>query len=296
MRTFAGVELGGTKIVCGLSTEDGELLERVRLDTEDPERSLPAVLATLQRFECTHGRYSGLGIGAFGPVYLNRKAANFGRIGQTPKLAWRGRDLFAYFRESQSAPIVLDTDVTMAAFGESTWGVAAEAGSIVYLTVGTGIGAGVLIDDVPVHGLMHPEVGHIRVPRAAGDEYAGGCPQHGDCVEGLTAGPAILARWGKSLGELPDGHPAFEQTAHYISHLVTNSVLFYAPEKIVLGGGVMANAALYPVIRARVQALLYGYVALPEIEHDIEELIVAPGLGDNAGVLGAAAMAMITAS
>ena len=292
MRTFAGVELGGTKIVCGLGTEDGELLERVRLETEDPGRSLPAILAALQRFESAHGGYSALGIGTFGPVYLNRNAANFGRIGESPKLAWRGRDLLAYFRENLNVPVVLDTDVTMAAFGESTWGAAADVNSIVYLTVGTGVGAGVLIDGVPLHGLLHPEVGHIRVPRAQGDDYAGLCPQHGDCVEGLTAGPAILARWGKSLGELPAEHPAFELTAHYLSHLVANMVLFYAPEKIVLGGGVMSNLVLYPMIRVRVQALLNGYVALPEIEQNIGELIVAPGLGDNAGILGAAAMAM----
>lgn len=292
MQTYAGIELGGTKVVCGIGTADGQLLQRERLDTEEPDKTLPAIRDVLQRFERQYGRFAGLGIGTFGPVHLTPGSPDFGHLGMTPKLPWHGCDILGYFSEQTRVPVVLDTDVTAAAFGESTWGAAAGAGSAVYVTVGTGIGAGVLIDGTPIHGLLHPEVGHIRVPRAPGDDYAGGCPYHGDCIEGMAAGPAILARWGSRLSGLPKGHAAFAQTAHYLSHLVANVVLFYAPEKIVLGGGVMSNAPLYPMIRQGVQSLLNGYVAVAALEENIDDLIVPPGLGDDAGVLGAIAMAM----
>lgn len=296
MHTYAGIELGGTKIVCGLGTVDGALLERVRLNTEEPDRTLPAIQDVLKEFEQAHGEYSGLGIGTFGPVNLNPQGPNYGCIGRTPKIAWRGCEILAYFSDRSNVPVAMDTDVTAAAYGESRWGAAADADSVVYVTVGTGIGAGILINDVPIHGLLHPEVGHIRVPRAAGDDYAGGCPYHSDCVEGMAAGPAILARWGKRLADLPQDHQAFAQTAHYLAYLVVSSILFYAPEKIVIGGGVMSNAALYPMIRSRVHSILNSYLAIPEIEQGIDELIVPPGLGDNAGLLGAIAMAIAIAS
>ena len=204
--------------------------------------------------------------------------------------------MLGYFASRCDVPVVLDTDVTAAAYGEAKWGAAVGARSVIYITVGTGVGAGALLDGNPVHGLMHPEIGHIRVPRAAGDEYAGGCPYHGDCIEGMAAGPAILARWGKQLGDLPADHDAFAQTAHYLAHLVVNSILFYSPEIVVMGGGVMSNPPLFPLIRGAAQALLNGYVALPEVEQAIDRMIVPPGLGDNAGILGAASMAQATAS
>ena len=292
MNTIAGIELGGTKIVCGLASLRGELLGRVQFDTRQPAVTLPQVHESLERLADEHGHFASLGIGTFGPVDLDRHSAGFGRIGQTPKDAWRGCDLLGFFRERVSVPIVLDTDVTAAAWGEARWGAAAGAADVAYITVGTGIGGGVLIGGRPVHGLMHPEIGHIRVPRADGDDFAGACPYHADCVEGMASGAAITARWGQRLDELADDHPAFGQTAHYLAHLTAGVILFYAPRKIVIGGGVMSNAVLYPMIRERVGALLNSYVAVPEIEHRIEDLIVAPKLGDDAGVLGAIAMAL----
>lgn len=162
---------------------------------------------------------------------------------------------------------------------------------MVYITVGTGVGAAALVDGVPVHGLMHPEIGHIRAPRAPDDDYPGSCPYGGDCVEGGAAGPSIIARWGAQLGDLPAGHVAFEQTAHYLSHLVASTLLFLVPGKIFMGGGVMSNSSLLPMIRDQARTLLNGYIGVPEIEHDIDRLIVPPGLADNAGVPGAIAMA-----
>ena len=295
MKSYAGIELGGTKIVCGLATEAGEVVERVRFDTSGPEHALPRAQEVLDRFAHEHGPFAGLGIGTFGPVHLNADSSDYGSIGATPKLAWRGCDILTFFTARNAVPVALDTDVVAAAFGEARWGAARGAGSVVYVTVGTGIGAGVLVDGVPLHGLMHPEVGHIRVPRAAADDYQGGCPHHGDCIEGLAAGPAIQARWGAQLGELGSAHAAFDMEAHYLAHLVVNSILFYSPQIIVMGGGVMSNEALFPRIRERAQSLLNGYVALPEVEERIDEMIVPPGLGDNAGILGAAAMAQAAA-
>jgi len=290
MDRFAGVELGGTKIVCGVAAADGKLLGRLQLDTGPPESTLPAVQEALAQLAAGSGEFGALGIGSFGPVHLDRRSADYGRIGQTPKSDWRGYDLLGFFRQRFRVPVLLDTDVAAAAFGEARWGAGQGADTLVYITVGTGIGAGILVDGRPVHGLMHPEVGHIRVPRAAGDDYPGSCPYHADCVEGMAAGPSVVARWGARLAELPDDHAAFRQVAHYLSHLVAHCVLFVSPGRVILGGGVMSNRVLYPMIREGVRDLLAGYLAVPQLQDGIESLIVAPALGDDAGVLGAIAM------
>lgn len=292
MGIYAGIELGGTKIVCGVGTAAGALLGRVQFDTADPQSSLARLRNHIEGFTAQHGPLAGLGIGAFGPVHLDRRRPRYGRIGATPKTAWRDCDIVGFFSDWLSVPVTLDTDVTAAAVGEATWGAAVGCESAVYITVGTGIGAGALVGGSPIHGLLHPEVGHIRVPRADGDSYVGGCPYHADCIEGMAAGPAILARWGKRLDQLPSGHIAFEYTEHYLSHLVVNIVLTLAPERIVIGGGVMSGGDLYPQIRNRVGQLLNGYLDVSEITEHLDSFIVPPGLGGDAGLLGAIAMAM----
>jgi len=291
---FAGVELGGTKIVCALAKASGELLERIQIDTEAPEDSLPRIKAELQNFVDTHGPFAALGIGTFGPVQLQRSAPDYGRLGPTPKLLWRDCDLYRYFADWLTVPVVLDTDVNAAALGEAKWGAAITCDSVVYVTVGTGIGGGVIVNGQPVHGLLHPELGHMRAPRAAGDDFEGNCPVHNDCIEGMAAGPAIVARWGKQLDQLPSHHVAYEQTAHYIAHLVTNSILLLSPGKVILGGGVMNNEDLFPMIRKNVQALLNGFIAVEVIEKSIDQYIVPPELGADAGVRGAVVLAMMT--
>ncbi|MFK8054211.1 MAG: ROK family protein [Woeseiaceae bacterium] len=289
---FAAIELGGTKIVCGLADAEGKLLERVTIDTKTPGVSLLEMREVLNGFVRVHGEFAGLGIGTFGPVRLNQSADDFGRIGLTPKTDWRNCALFRYFYDAFAVPIALDTDVNAAAMGEATWGAAVGCDPVVYITVGTGIGGGVMVNGTPVHGLMHPEMGHMRVPRAAGDDFVGNCPTHGDCIEGLAAGPAVVARWGKKLSELPEGHAAYGQIGHYLARLLVNAILMLSPTRIILGGGVMRNTALFPVIRQNVLEQLNGFIAVDEIEQHIDRLIVAPGLGDDAGVLGAVALAM----
>lgn len=291
MTTYAGIELGGTKIVCGIGTGDGELLERVRIETDAPEVCVPAVQKALEELAARQGAYQAIGIGSFGPVSLDPRAADYGRITTAPKIRWRGTDLVRSF--DTGVPLALDTDVAAAALAEARWGAAAGCGSVVYITVGTGIGAGILVDGRPVHGMMHPEVGHIRVPRLPHDEFAGLCPHHRDCIEGMTAGPAISARWGAPLNAFPADHPAFSMTARYLAQLVCQLLLVLCPEKIILGGGVMSNRALFPLIHAEVQALLNGYLALEQIETHVEQLIVPPALGDDAGVLGAIRLAVL---
>lgn len=292
MRTYAGIELGGTKVVCGLATADGEICERVEIETTSPDETLARIRKELEGFEARNTRYSGLGIGTFGPVQLAPAAEDFGCIGPTTKPSWQNCKLHEFFADWVTVPICLDTDVTAAAYGEVAWGAAVGCSSVVYVTVGTGVGVGVLINGLPVHGLLHPEAGHIKVPRAPDDDFEGICSYHGDCVEGMAAGAAIVRRWGKKLAQLNSDHAAYAQTAHYLSHLVTNAFLFLSPEKIVLGGGVMSNPELFPLIRSQVRVLLNGYIAVPQIEHDIDDLIVPPALGDDAGFLGAIAMTM----
>jgi len=289
---FAGIELGGTKIVCGIAEADGKLLEREQIDTGAPDESLPAIRTVLQGFVDRHCEFSALGIATFGPLQLDRSAADYGRLGPSPKLLWRNCDLSGYFENWLSAPVLLETDVNAAAIAEARWGAATGCDPVVYITVGTGIGGGALVNDRPIHGLLHPEMGHMRAPHAPGDDFEGLCPVHVDCIEGMAAGPAIVARWGSELSQLPLDHPAYTQTAHYIAHLVTNTILMLSPGKIVLGGGVMSNDKLFPLIREYTQGLLNGFIAVDAIKHGIANLIVPPGLGDDAGVLGAIALAM----
>lgn len=290
----AGIELGGTKVVCGLGNRRGELLARQELPTRDPDRTLADVRAALEGFFRERGKCVALGIASFGPVRLDAGAADYGCIGPTPKTLWRGCNLPAFFRSWLDVPIALDTDVNGAALGEARWGAAMGCESVVYITVGTGIGGGIIVHGRPVRGLLHPEVGHMRLPRAKGDNFPGNCPHHGDCVEGLAAGSAIVERWGEQLDALAPGHQAYEYEAHYLSHLVVNLILTLVPERIVLGGGVMSNPALFPRIRDRVVESLNGFISIDMVESRIDELIVPPGLGADSGVLGAIAMAETT--
>ena len=288
---YAGVELGGTHTVCGVGRADGTLLHRSRTPTLDPEATLAEIEATLADYGRRFGRPRALGVAAFGPVRLDPMARDYGVIGPTPKTAWRGVDLLAELGARFDGPVDLQTDVIGAAIGESTWGAGVGCDPFVYLTVGTGIGAGILVRGRPLTGLLHPEIGHVRAPRAPGDAYPGACVFHRDCLEGLASGPSIVARWGARLEDLGPGHAAYEIIGHYLSHLVADTVLCVAPRRIVLGGGVMTNPDLFPAIRGGVRALLAGYLDVEELREGIDEFIVPPILGPDAGVLGAIAMA-----
>jgi fructokinase len=233
-----------------------------------------------------------IGIGSFGPVDPNPKSPNFGYITTTPKPGWGKTDIVGKIRTALNIPVGFDTDVNAAALGEYQWGAAQGLDTFVYLTIGTGIGGGGMVAGSLLHGLMHPEMGHIHLPRdPEQDPFEGICPYHGDCLEGLAAGPALEARWGKRAETLPDDHPAWKLEAHYLALGLVNILLSLSPQKIILGGGVMEQPQLFKLVRQEVQDLLNKYIQVPEILEHIDSYIVPPALGNQAGVLGSIALA-----
>jgi fructokinase len=211
----------------------------------------------------------------------------------TPKPGWARTDIAGTLWRELGLPVVFDTDVNAAAYGEYRWGAARGLDPVIYVTVGTGVGGGILSSGKPLHGLVHPEVGHMLIPHDKSvDPFPGACPFHLDCFEGLASGTALRQRWGRPAETLPDDHPAWDLEAHYIALALTNLVLGHSPRRIVVGGGVMRRQVLLPLVRRKVRDLLNGYVQSPEIIERIDQYIVPPGLGDRAGVLGAIALAM----
>jgi fructokinase len=287
---YGGIEAGGTKFVCAVGTAAGEILERVHFPTGAPEATLRQAI---DFFRHQARPVASVGIGSFGPVDLNPASPTFGRITTAPKPGWQDVDIAGQVRAALGAPTRLDTDVNAAALGEHRWGAAQGLGTFLYLTVGTGLGGGGMADGQLLHGLVHPEMGHQRIPHdRVRDPFDGICPHHGDCWEGLACGPAIERRWSKRAAELPPDHPAWALEAHYLALGLANLTLVLSPERIILGGGVMHQLQLFPAIRSEVQALLGGYVRAPAILDRIDTYIVPPALGDQAGVLGAIALAM----
>jgi len=286
-KRIAGIELGGTKIVCGIATGAGDVLQRTSIPTRGPEETLIDIKNWLEpRLDDT----IGVGIATFGPVYVDPASPRYGHIGATPKTAWRDFDLLRAIREWTELPLVLDTDVNAAALAEIRWGAANGHRNVVYVTVGTGIGGGIVSNGRAVHGLMHPEIGHMKPRRLPDDDLDGMCPFHGDCFEGLAAGPAIGTRWGKPLNELPADHPAYAMEADYLGQLAVNLLLTASPTKLIFGGGVMKCTELLPMIRDAAARHLNGYLDFAALGIGLEELIVTPGLESNAGLLGAAAL------
>ena len=290
-RLFGAVEAGGTKFVCAIGDESGTLHAESRFATADPDSTLARVREFFDS-ACGASAPSALGVACFGPVILERQAANYGFIGKTPKAGWSNIDVAAMLAREFSCPVGFDTDVNAAALSEHRWGAGRGTPNLVYLTVGTGIGGGVLIGGAPLHGLMHPEIGHIRPRRHAQDlNFAGVCPFHGDCLEGLASGPAIVARTGSELQHLDAAHVQWEIEADYLGQLCAQLVLTVSPQRIILGGGVMAER-LFPLVRLRTLHWLGGYIDRSEILTAIERYIVPPALGSRAGVLGALCLAL----
>ena len=235
---------------------------------------------------------AAIGVGTFGPVDPNPKSPKFGYITTTPKPGWAQTDFVGALRAAFDLPIGFDTDVNAAALGEYRWGAAQGLDTFLYITIGTGIGGGAMVEGNLLHGLIHPEMGHIHLPHDWDrDPYAGFCPYHGDCFEGLAAGPAIEGRWGQRAETLPADHPAWGLEAEYIAKALSSYVITLSPQKIILGGGVMEAPGLFPMVRKKTQQILNGYVQMPEILEEIDSYIVPPGLGNKAGVLGAIALA-----
>ncbi|MBN2044244.1 MAG: ROK family protein [Anaerolineales bacterium] len=286
---FGGIEAGGTKFVCAVGSGPEDIRGEIRFPTTTPEETFGRAI---EFFKDQPEPVSAIGVGTFGPVDLNPKSPKFGYITMTPKPGWANTDFVGALRRVFDVPIGFDTDVNAAALGEHRWGAAQGLDTFLYLTIGTGIGGGAMVEGNLLHGLIHPEMGHCYLPHdRKGDPYSGSCPYHGDCFEGLACGPAMEGRWGQRAETLPADHPAWELEAEYISLALSCYVTILSPQRIILGGGVMEGPGLFPLVREKTQQKLNGYVQVPEILDKIAAYIVPPGLGNKSGVLGAIALA-----
>jgi len=288
-KLYAGIEGGGTKFVVAVGRADGKILAETRIPTSTPEETLSRCVDFLQAQEDAIGKLAAIGIATFGPLDLQPASANYGHVLPTPKLFWTNADLLAPFRAAFDVPIAVDTDVNGAALGEWRWGAAQGLDNFLYLAIGTGIGGGVMVNGELVHGLLHPEMGHISLPTTADDVCK--CPFHEDCFEGLASGPAIENRWGEKAENLPAGHPAWEVEASHIARALRSFICTLSPERIILGGGVMSQAHLFPMIYEKTLAELNGYIQSAEILERIDEYIVPVALDGKAGILGAFVLA-----
>jgi fructokinase len=290
MSIYGGIEAGGTKFVCAVATGPDDIRAETRFSTTTPEETIERAKAFFEE-GAREGPLAAIGIASFGPVDPNPDSPTFGYITTTPKEGWANIEFASRISRALGIPVGFDTDVNGAALGEHHWGAAQGLDTFIYLTVGTGIGGGGLVNGRPMHGLIHPEMGHVRLPRHAHDFFPGVCPYHGDCLEGMATGPALEARWGQRPETLPADHPAWEMEAHYLAYGLVNFICTLSPQRIVMGGGVMEQSHLFPLIRQKVQSLLNGYVQSPAILDQIDGYIVPPALGKRAGVLGAIALA-----
>lgn len=285
---FGAIEAGGTKFVCAVGSDPADLTI-TQLPTTSPQATTAEAIHFLRT--SSGGKLQAVGIGSFGPVDLSPSSRTFGHITSTPKLSWQNFDLLGAVRAALDVPIGFDTDVNAAAFGEARWGAAQSITDFIYLTVGTGIGGGAIVNGQILHGMVHPEMGHILVPHdCQRDPYPGCCPFHHDCLEGLASGPAIQQRWGRPAQELPADHPAWPLEAHYLALGLANWVCTLSPKRIVLGGGVMQKQWLFPLIRSELVRLLNGYVQSTELKN-VEDYVVPARLGNRAGIAGALALA-----
>jgi fructokinase len=286
---LGAIEAGGTKFICAVGTPSGRLIDETRIPTRTPSETISDILSF---FLARSQKVAALGIGSFGPIDIRTGSPTYGHITSTPKLAWRHFDIVGALGSALNVPIGFDTDVNAALLAEAKWGSAKGYQTALYITVGTGIGGGALTEGSLLHGLLNPEMGHIRVPHDREDDpFPGSCPYHGDCLEGLASGVAMEARWGIDPSALPTGHPAYRLEAEYLSLACVNWICTLSPERIILAGGVMLQAHVLPLIRDRTRLLLNGYVEAPQIQERLEDYIVPPGLGHRAGVLGALILA-----
>lgn len=287
---FGGIEAGGTKFVCAVGTGPQEVRSETWIPTTDPEETIGRAIEFF-REQAAQVELSALGIASFGPVDLDPSSTTYGSLTSTPKPGWRDIDLLGPLATALGVPVGFDTDVNGAALSEGRWGAARELDTFVYLTVGTGIGGGVVIGGDAVHGMVHPEMGHMLVGRRDDDDFAGACPFHDACLEGLASGPALEGRWGSRAEALTAEHPAWELEAHYLAMGVTNLVCAVSPERVILGGGVMQQGHLFPLIRRKVLDLLNGYIQAPAVTENVDTYIAPASLGSRSGVLGALVLA-----
>jgi fructokinase len=289
---YGAIEAGGTKFICALAQGPDEILAETRIATTTPAATLAEVVEFFAGAQARVGAVRAFGIGAFGPIELDPRSAGWGRLLPNPKPHWSDADLAGPLRARFGVPIALDTDVNAAALGEFRLGAGRGLRSLAYVTVGTGIGGGAIVDGRPLHGRLHPEMGHIRVRRDPRDhDFAGDCPFHGDCVEGLANGASIRARWGRPLNELAADHEAWPIIGGYLGQLAATIALMLSPERIVFGGGVMTELRMFAHVRAAAVAMLNGYLPAPLFGASLEGYIVPPGLGTRSGLCGAVLLA-----
>lgn len=288
---WGGIEAGGTKFVCAVGSGPDDIRAEARFPTTMPEETIGRAIRFFQQHHKDEP-LTAIGIASFGPVDPNPASPTFGHITTTPKSGWAHTDLAGAMQRALGVTVGFDTDVNGAALGEHRWGAAQGVDTFVYLTIGTGIGGGGMVNGQLIHGLIHPEMGHMLVTHDLdSDPYPGCCPYHGDCLEGLATGPALEKRWGQRGEMLPAHHPAWPLEAKYLALGLVNIICILSPQRIIMGGGVMQQPVLFPLVRREVQELLHGYLQAPAILEQIDDYIVPPGLGDRAGVLGAIALA-----
>lgn len=283
---LGALEAGGTKMVMAIGDENGTIMEQVLLPTETPDITVPKMIAYF-----ASKNVEALGIGCFGPIDINKSSNTYGYITTTPKLAWRNFNIVGEFSKALNVPVGFDTDVNASALGEATWGSTKGLSDSIYLTLGTGVGVGVISNNRLLHGMLHPEAGHILLAQRADDTYQGKCPYHGTCLEGLTAGPAIEERWGKPAKELANMPEVWDLEAYYIAQALVNFILTLSPKRIVLGGGVMHQEQLFTLVREKVKELLGGYINTKELS-DLDSYIVPAGLKDQQGIMGCLQLAV----
>jgi len=290
-KLLGAIEAGGTKFVCAIADASGRLLDKTVIPTTTPVETFSAAHQFFVEKPDPGCTIAGFGVATFGPVEIDPSAPNYGSILKTPKPRWTGASFIDAF-SSLGAPIIIDTDVNGACIGEWRQGAGRGCKTLAYVTVGTGIGVGVTKNGEALFGVGHYELGHIKPPHdIARDSFAGICPFHGDCLEGLAGGPAIIDRWGANLSELPPGHDAIDLEAEYLSHLALTIILSHMPERIIFGGGVMKAPGLLQTLREKTKSLLGGYIGAAALAGDLAGYIVPPGLGDLAGVTGAVSLA-----
>ncbi len=289
---FGGIEGGGTKFVCAIGDEKGAILSEERFPTTTPEETLTRTITFFQQQTAVFGPIVSLGVACFGPLDPHPGSPTYGHILPTPKPGWTNADVVGRLQTALGLPIGFDTDVNGAALGEWHWGAAKGLETFIYFTIGTGIGGGAMVEGKLLHGLLHPEMGHIPLPHdSQKDPFEGNCPFHKDCFEGLACGPAMEKRWGQRAETLPPDHPAWELEAHYIALAMQSFICSLSPQKIILGGGVSQQPQLLPLVRQKTLALLNGYVQSDAILQHIDSYIVHSELGSSAGVAGAIALA-----
>lgn len=288
---LGGIEAGGTKFVCIVGSSPEEIVAETRFPTGAPDATLARTIDFYREFLDSGGQLRAIGIAAFGPIELRRWSPAYGSVTITPKAGWSGTDLVGPIQSALSVPVGFDTDVNGAALAEGRWGAARGLDNFIYLTVGTGIGGGAVVGGRLAHGLVHPEMGHVSVPRQPGDDYAGHCPFHGACFEGMASGAAMADRWGRRAEEIPADHldEAVALEAAYLAAGLRNLVYALAPERIVIGGGVSGLPGLFPTLRERLAAELAGYPVL--LEHEADDFVVPASLGQMAGPAGALLLA-----